>query len=419
MLFVSESEKLVLNHTDAPSVINLGLERVQRIVETIGLGRRLPMITIAGTNGKGSVGKMLADILCAAGHRVGHYTSPHLLSFFERFCVNGQQAQDEEFLCSLQFIAEQVPSGSLTYFEMTTLTAVHYFEKQGCDIAVMEVGLGGRLDAVNVFSSMAAVITNVAMDHMDFLGNTRDKIAIEKAGVGRSQKPIIIGEKKPPATLLPTIEKIGAIPYRYGKDFSITENLGNRSWHYHSAVRNLYNLNKPSIQGRHQIINAACVLAVLDNIDKKWWPGIGCIRSGLHSAFLQGRTQILAGKPTVVLDVAHNVAAAKVLADFLLNMGLFGTTRAVIGMRPDKDYIGFIDALSDKIDEWYLGDISGGVDVQLLFKYLKQKAATVKCFSSLEQAASNAHAVSQEGDRIVVTGSFMTVAEYLQNGRKN
>ncbi len=414
LLFVSESEQWVIDNAGLPSVIDLGLDQVRRITDKMNLGQSLSVIAIGGTNGKGSVGKMVADILTAAGHRVGHYTSPHVSSFFERICINGEQAKNAQFLQSLQAVTEQSAKGEITYFEMLTLAAVHYFEAEKCDVAIMEVGLGGRLDAVNVFDSIATVITNIAMDHMEFLGNTRDKIAIEKAGICRRDKPVIIGDKKPPAALLAMVEKIGASVFCIGKDFKTTDNLSNRSWHYQGISRQLYNLNKPSIQGKHQINNAACALALLESINKQWWPGVGCIRAGFHSAFLLGRTQVLAGKPAVVLDVAHNVAAAKVLDDFLLSMGLFSITRALIGIRADKDFFGFVDTMFGRIDEWYIGDIDNGVCKQTLSKYLEQKGGRVQCFSSVKEAAKKIHEVSREDDRIVITGSFLTVAEFLQ-----
>lgn len=416
-LQVSQSEQYINQQAGAVSAINLGLERVAQVVAEMNLGKNLPIITVGGTNGKGSIGIMLSAILGQDGHKVGHYTSPHVLSFFERVCIGEQPAKDEVFLQSLQAVKSCAANVALTYFELTTLAAVHYFESQRCDIAVLEVGMGGRLDAVNAFVPMVAVISNVSLDHTEYLGDTREQIAIEKAGICRPDTAVIIGEKTPPATLLPAIKKIKAHPIQYGKDFRIEENLSNRSWHYHGTNRQLYNLNYPSLQGRHQLVNAACAVAALEQIeqvDKQWSPSTGAVRRGLHAASLLGRTQILAGQPAVLLDVGHNAGAAKVIDDFLLNMGLFTSTRLVLGMRLGKDFISFIDKLKGRIDQWYVGAIADGVCPQTIKTHLQGMGASVEKFSSITAAAKKAHEDSVDNDRIIVTGSFMTVMEYMQ-----
>ena len=404
-------EQWLAAHARPPTTIQLGLSRLQKVRDRLQLTLPMPVITVGGTNGKGSVCHLLSAMLAAAGFKVGCYTSPHLLHFGERIMTNGVSAEAEEVLDALQTIA--AAGGELTYFELITLAAALLFVRQSCEVVVLEVGLGGRLDAVNVFDADVAVITNIGIDHTEYLGDTREQIALEKAGICRTGKPVVIGDTAPPPTLVAALCQWQVPAYYLGRDFQLT---GNRYWSYCGRRQRLANLPPPALSGAHQLHNAATALCALECLPVDYWPGAGAVRRGLHAAVLPGRGQVLAGRPTTVLDVAHNAAAAAVLERQLFDMGYYPRTAAVLGMLARKDIGAFVTALRRRIDHWYAAcPADGDLGAAEIAAQVRQAGGVVDAHSSIAAAVAAARADSNDSDRIVVTGSFLTVAEYMQN----
>ena len=391
-----------------PTKIELGLSRVELVRQHLSLTLPMPIVLIAGTNGKGSICVFMEAILRAAGFRVGCYTSPHLLRFNERLRINGVMAADKDFVESFQRVekARAATAVSLTYFEFTTLAAAEIIAAQNCDFALLEVGMGGRLDAVNVFPPAVSVVSGVGLDHCDYLGDTVEKIAVEKAGIFRNQRPAVIGQHDPPESLLVAARKVGALLRVTGDDFTVQESNG-RCWNYQGHHR-LSNLPLPNLLGRHQKSNAACAIAALESLPADCWPGVGAVRRGLQTAFLPGRGQVLAGRPTVVLDVAHNGQAAAVLERLLFDMGYYPKTTAVLGIMKHKNMGDIVQALAPRIDYWYTAQPAGGdakaEDIAAAVAAAGQPATA--CMGGVGEAVRLAMEKSGESDRIVILGSF-------------
>lgn len=401
-------------HTTPPSHIRLGLSRLKKVIRRLSLRLNMPRLIVGGTNGKGSVCHLLSAILTAGGFRVGCYTSPHLLAFSERIQISDEPAPDAAVLAALERVtaAARAAAVELTYFELTTLAAATYFAEQSCDLVILEVGLGGRLDAVNSFDADVAVITTIGLDHTEYLGSTRDLIAAEKAGICRRNKPVVIGDSDPPPRLLSAIRRRGARPHLIGEAFNLVDG---RYWHYHGSRHQLANLPPPALSGAHQRRNAAMALCALECLPADYWPGAGAVRRGLHSVRLPARAQVLAGKPVTVVDVAHNPAAAAALERQLFDMGYYPHTAAVLGMLARKDVGGFIAALNRRIDSWHIacprdGDLSAAA---LADAVRAQAAAPVSEYDSIAAATVAAKEKSGENGRIVITGSFLTIADYF------
>ena len=414
---MNKVENYLAAHARPPQEIELDLHRVRLVRRRMGmrLSLRMPLLTVGGTNGKGSVCAMLEAFLLAGGWRVGCYTSPHLQDFGERIRVGGAPAAAAEMLAALQEVsraaAAEIPV-PLTYFELTTLAAARLFAERRCELAILEVGLGGRLDAVNIFPPTVAVITNIALDHAEYLGDTRDAVGIEKAGICRRAVPVVVGDTSPPPALLAEIKKRRAKLHLNGRDFSAV--AAGRFWHYEGRKR-ISNLPPPALAGAHQITNAATALAALECLPADFWPGTGAIRTGLHAVSLSGRFQILPGRPVTVVDVAHNPAAAAALERGLFAMGYYPHTRAVLGMLARKDIAGFVAALGKRVDVWYTarprgGDLSG----EEIATAVIAAGGRAVSFPSIAAAVAQARADSGDGDRIVVTGSFLTVSDCLK-----
>ena len=398
-----------------PRDIDLGLERVEKARAALKLSLPMPTAIVGGTNGKGSVCATLAAILREGGMRVGAYTSPHLLRFNERVRVDGEDADDKTLLAAFDEVekARAACNVSLTYFEFTTLAAAWIFADSNVEAAILEVGLGGRLDAVNIFEPSAAAVSNVALDHQEFLGDDIASIAREKGGIFRRDIPAIVGDSHPPPELLESAEKTGAMLRVAGRDF-VGRREGN-VWHY-LGRRRLYNLPTPAMRGEHQIANAATALAVLESMPDALWPGIGAVRQGLHAAAAEGRGQIFPGRPPVVVDVAHNPAAAMSLEKMLFAMGYFPQTSAVLGMAARKDAAGFARALSRRIDHWFVARPEGGdLSAASLAAEVEKAGGRATACESVAEAAAKARDFCGESGRMVITGSFMTVADYLRH----
>ena len=397
-----------------PKTIDLGLERVAQVRDVLFPAIHIPVITVGGTNGKGSTCAYLESMLSAAGYRVGLYTSPHLLRYNERIRI-AQTDADDAALCAA-FVAIDAARGntSLSYFEFGTLAAMWLFEQAVVDIAILEVGLGGRLDAVNVFDASCAVITSIDIDHTEYLGSTRELIAREKSGIFRAMRPAICGDATPPQVLQDEALRLGADwraiadAYRYQSHVT--------GWDYHGAGTYL-NLPLPVMRGDYQLSNAATAIAALESLAPHIDVPEMAIRQGLQHAQVPGRFQMLPGIPQRILDVAHNPHGAHALAANLAQTVMTGKTFAVFGMLADKDIAGVVAAMRDVVDVWMVAglDVPRGASAAVLHQMLTEAGVVnVSLLDSVAAAWTLACKQAQEDDRICVFGSFYTVAAVLQ-----
>jgi dihydrofolate synthase/folylpolyglutamate synthase len=400
--------------------IDLGLERVQAVADRLALKLDAPTIVVAGTNGKGSTCALIDSILRAAGFRVGLYTSPHLLEFNERCRIDGIAAGDAVLVEQLEAVEAARGSISLTYFEFTTLAVLRLFARARLNAAVLEVGLGGRLDAVNIVDADVAVVTSVDIDHTDYLGPTRDAIGFEKAHIYRAGRPAICSDPVPPRTVLHHAQAIGADLWLLGRDFRFA---GDRQqWSYVGRRTRRPGLPYPALRGANQLLNASGALAALEALATRLPVPQQAVRQGLLTVELPARFQVLPGRPAVILDVAHNPHAAAVLAENLDNMGYFPATHAVFGMLRDKDIGGVVDKLVTRIDHWHVGPTPGarGCTSTRLGDLLrdrgigKTRAATVTEYADIAAAFAGARERATPDDRILAFGSFLTVAEVMR-----
>jgi len=395
-----------------PKTIEMGLDRLEPVRRRMGLYPGFPIVTVAGTNGKGSTCAILEAILRQSGYRVGCYTSPHLMRFNERIRIAGVEAEDEAIAMAFSRVEQAREDASLTYFEFSTLAAVRLFADEKVDVAILEAGLGGRLDAVNLFDADCAVITGIDFDHMDYLGNTRDEIGFEKAGIFREGKPAVCADFDVPHSVLNHARGVGAKLLRIGADFGFSRNED--SWDYRGPGTTRRHLPVPALRGAFQLSNASAALAALDalNLDV----AENAIAEGLSNLKLPGRFQILTGKPVTVLDVAHNPQAAGTLAANLRDMPCNGKTIAIFGMLADKDIEGVVSAMQAGIDEWLIAGLNAprGADIERLRRAFPA-GCVVKAFPSVGEARDHACATAAENDRIVVFGSFYTVADFMRS----
>lgn len=394
--------------------IELGLERVGRVRDALGLSSEAVIITVAGTNGKGSVCAMLEAILLAEGYQVGLYTSPHLLRYNERVRINGFEVEDATLAAAFARVEEARGEATLTYFEHGTLAAWVCFAQAPLDVIILEVGLGGRLDATNIFDADCALLTSIAMDHMDYLGDTREAIGREKAGIFRAGQPAVCADPLPPASVLEAAEAIGAPLLVSGRDFGFS---GDRTqWLYWGPERKRGGLAFPALRGANQLLNASAVLAALDTLRERIPVSNQAIRQGLMLVELPGRFQTLPGQPAVVLDVAHNPQAVAVLAENLMNMGFYPETWAVVGMLGDKAVEESLGHIAERIDHWLPASLPGprGLSGEALGERLRAMDIEVDTtYASAADAYRAARAQAQDGDRIIVFGSFLTVADVM------
>lgn len=400
-----------------PSTIDLGLDRVRRVKDALGLVPDFPLIVVGGTNGKGSTCAYLAAILDAAGYKTGLYTSPHLLRYNERVRVAGREASDAELIAAFERVDAARGDVSLTYFEFGTLGAMARFIDAGIDVAVLEVGLGGRLDAVNVFDADVAVVTSVDLDHMDYLGDSREKIGFEKAGIYRTGRPAVCVDPAPPLSLLEHARRIGADLRCVDQDFSAQRE--DDHWTYRSRATCWADLPLPAMAGACQLRNASGALAALDAIQDRLPVDEAAIRRGLAATRVPGRFQYIAQAPAVILDVAHNPEAARALAATLHGQPVGGRTLAVVGMLADKDAAGVFAALRDEIDAWWTCTPASprARDAQALAAELRGQVGEVPIHvqPDVARALTEARSAAREDDRILVFGSFYTVAAVLDH----
>ena len=396
--------------------IQLGLDRVRAVRDALAYPQTCPLFIVGGTNGKGSTCALLEAVLLAAGKRVGLYTSPHLLRYNERVRIDGRDVADAVLVDAFAEVERARGEIPLTYFEHGTLAAWVAFCRAGLDAIILEVGLGGRLDAVNVFEPDCAIVTSVAMDHMDYLGDTREAIGFEKAGIFRAGKPAICGDPMPPASLLAHAESIGAQLQVSGRDFGFAGDQN--QWAFWTAGGSRRGgLAYPALRGTNQLLNAAAVMAACEAVKDILPVPMQAIRQGFMLVDLPGRFQVLPGRPTVVLDVAHNPQAAGVLNENLASMGYFPETWAVVGMLADKDVGGVIRLLRDRVDHWLVATLPGprGLTAGRLAAILREAGVTAEIVEHASPASAYevARGRAAEGDRIVVFGSFLTVADVM------
>jgi dihydrofolate synthase/folylpolyglutamate synthase len=398
--------------------IDMGLDRVRAVKERMNLAFDCPVIMVAGTNGKGSTCAMLESMLLRAGYRVGLYIKPHFLDFNERARINGEMATDEALVAAFNTVEAQRGDVDLTYFEFTTLAIMHLLSKSGIEVAILEVGLGGRLDAVNVVDADVAIVTSIDIDHKDYLGDTREEIGFEKAGIFRPGKPAICSDPQPPQSLIKHAEDIGADLWLLGRDFNYQGDK--QQWSYGGRSQRRNSLAYPALRGANQLLNASAALAALEVLRLQLPVGAQEARTGLALVELPGRFQVLPGRPAVVLDVAHNPHAAATLAQNIANMGFAPFTYAVFGIMQDKDIDGVLASIAQHIDHWCVADLPSPRSARaqdLVDKLAANKPAGAKpdefsatAFANPAEAYANALSRAGENDRIVVFGSFYTVA---------
>jgi len=407
-----------LSHLESlhPKIIALGLERVAEVKQRLQLEPQFPVIVVGGTNGKGSVCAMLEAMLHAAGYRVGCYTSPHLLNYNERVRIAKRQISDAELCVSFAQIERARGDIALTYFEFGTLAAMQCFISHNVEVAILEVGLGGRLDAVNVFDSDCAVVTSIDIDHIDYLGDTREQIAYEKAGIFRSGKVAVFGDTDMPEAIAVQAQKAGTQLWRLGRDFSIK--AGELQWDFQGKDSKRSSLPYPALRGAFQLNNASSVLAALEAMRASLPVDMTAVRRGLMEVELPGRFQVLPGKPVLILDVAHNPHAAHSLAKNLSSMPACPRTYAVCAMLKDKDMAGVIRELVWQVDVWLVAGIAAprGATAEELGQVVQQELmdGEMLSFATVTEALHHACKEAGENDRIIAFGSFYTVAEAMR-----
>lgn len=400
--------------------IDMTLDRVREVAQRLGIRFDCPVIIVGGTNGKGSTCAMLESMLRAGGYRVGLYTSPHLLRFNERVKIDGVEADDAALIAQLSAVEAARGDVSLTYFEFTTLAILRLLSQAGLDAAVLEIGLGGRLDAVNIVDADVSIVTSIDMDHMDYLGPTREHIGFEKAHIYRAGRPAICADPQPPQSLVEVASTLGADLWRFGRDFNyagLDYGKGLQQWAYGGRTQRRASLPYPALRGANQLLNAAGALAALECLAGRLPLSQQAVRTGLLTVEIPGRFQVLPGKPAVILDVAHNPHAAAVLAHNLDSQGFYPETHAVFGMLADKDAAGVVAKVRDRVDHWHVGPTPGarGMSAAQAAAVLRAAGATsVSEHESLGAAYAHALECAQADARILVFGSFTTVAAVMR-----
>ena len=410
-----------------PRNIDMGLERVRAVAQRLGLHFSCPVITVAGTNGKGSTCAMLEAVALQAGYRTGVYTSPHLVHFEERCRIHGEIVPAGDLLPHFEAVERArtaCDEVSLTYFEFTTLAILHLMSQSRLDVAILEVGLGGRLDATNVVDADCAVITSIDIDHTEFLGPDRESIGREKAGIMRTGRPVIVGDPMAPQSVIDHAREIGADLWRFGHDFNYSGDK--QQWAWAGRGRRYAGLAYPALRGANQLVNASGALAALEALRERLPINAQAVRAGLALVELPGRFQIVPGQPTLVLDVAHNPHSVAALTANLDAMGFFPTTHAVFGAMADKDLAPMLARIGPVIDRWYFTSLptpraETAAVLQQKWNAVQMAAGgrrpvTTSLHASPEQALAAAVAAADPADRIVVFGSFYTVGGVLQHG---
>jgi dihydrofolate synthase/folylpolyglutamate synthase len=388
---------------------------VRKVATSLKIVQGFPLIIVGGTNGKGSTCAYLEAMLTAAGYTTGLYTSPHLLRYNERVRIAGTESGDAALVAAFERIEAARGDTSLTYYEFGTLGAMLQFIDANVDVAILEVGLGGRLDAVNIFDADAAIVCSVDLDHQAYLGDTRELIGYEKAGIYRAQRPAICADPAPPASLLAHIAAIGALRRQSGLEYRFEAK--SEHWCYRGPDWELDALPLPTLVGAHQLNNAAGALAVLEALHARVPVAPQAIAQGLRVAQVAGRFQRIACAPDIIVDVAHNPHAARALAATLTTLPASGRTLAVFGMLADKDVAGVIDALASSVDDWLVctPDSPRALAASALASVLGQRVEPghIACVDDPVRALAAARSRATVDDRIIVFGSFHTVTAVL------
>ena len=403
-----------------PKTIDMTLDRVAAVCGRLGLRFTVPVISVAGTNGKGSSCAMLEAIALQAGYRVGLYIKPHLVRFEERCRINGDIASADSLLPHFAAVEAARGSTTLTWFEFTTLAILRALSLAPLDLVILEVGMGGRLDAVNAVDADCALITSIALDHTEFLGPDRETIAIEKAGIMRPGRPVVVSDPVPPASLQARADELGADLWCLGRDFNFQGDK--QQWAWRGRNQRFNSLAYPALRGANQLLNAAGVLAVFEALRDRLPINAQAVRNGLAMVELPGRFQIVPGQPTLVLDVAHNPQAVAALANSLDQMGYFPETHAVFGVMRDKDIAELLRPMAPLVDLWHVCDLplpraATAADlIALVQAAAGPRKVSVAAHAGPAAALAAAAAAADPADRIVVFGSFYTVGGVLQQG---
>ncbi|MFZ4701923.1 MAG: bifunctional tetrahydrofolate synthase/dihydrofolate synthase [Candidatus Methylumidiphilus sp.] len=416
MRFAKLHEWLAWQETLHPKSIDLGLGRVRKVYQSLLQPACIPFtLTVGGTNGKGSSVALLDAILRAEGYRVGTYTSPHLLRYNERIKINGESADDTVICDAFDRIDRVRNDISLSFFEFGTLAALDLFSSSKLDVQILEVGLGGRLDAVNIIDPDAALIASIAIDHRDWFGDDRENIALEKAGILRAGKPAVIGDTNPPNSLIEFAQANGIRLTCQGRDFGYEQS--DNTWNWNGQGIRLEQLPLPGIPGAHQLLNAFAVLQLLQLITTQRPVSESAIRNGLDSVKLAGRFQYFEGPVPVLVDVAHNPQAASILADFLRTRFPHKRVHAVFAIMKDKDIAGVIEPIKPLVERWYLAPVplaraASESELREVFRELsvdQVESGFMSAVAAFESAKQNAN----QGDLVLVFGTFPLVSEYL------
>lgn len=411
-----------------PQHIELGLDRVGEVARRLGLRFDCPVITVAGTNGKGSTCAMIEAVALQAGYRTGVYTSPHLVHFEERCRIHGESVNASELIANFQAVeSARCQNGaeiSLSYFEFTTLAILRLMSLAGLDLAILEVGLGGRLDATNIVDADCAVITSVDIDHTEFLGPDRESIGREKAGILRTGRPAIVCDPVPPQSVVDHAVEIGADLWRFGHDFNFAGDK--QQWSWAGRGRRYAGMAYPALRGANQLVNASGALAALESLRERVPVTAQAVRNGLAMVELAGRFQIVPGEPALVLDVAHNPHAVAALTANLDAMRFHPTTHAVFGAMADKDVPAMLAKIGPVVNRWYFTDLptaraARAADLAQSWSQVAQGlpgkgGVPVSLHATPQEALDQAVAAAGGADRIVVFGSFYTVGGVLEHG---
>ena len=435
MRFSSLNEWLDWQEGLHPSAIELGLERVTKVFNRLHHTLpSIPVITVAGTNGKGSSVALLESIYQNAGYKTGAYTSPHLLRYNERIHLNGEEVSDEIICEAFERIDQarlnstgfnnsdhdDTEEISLTYFEFGTLAALDIFYREKPDVIILEVGLGGRLDVVNIIDADVALITSIGIDHVAWLGNDRETIAKEKAGIMRKGRPVVFSSPDMPKSIAESANTIGAILYQRDVDFDWKKGMGYAAWDWKSDKQQRTALPHSNLRGEHQLDNAAGVLMVIELLANRLSVNQKQIKDGLLSVSIAGRFECQPGDPMHILDVAHNEASMARLSELLNLQVCGGNNVAVLGMLEDKAHADALAVMLPEITHWYIADLDvpRGAKAEQLANVLKDldRNTKISCFTHVEQAIKTADEAANSGDRVIIFGSFHTVELAMRLG---
>ncbi|MGZ4997355.1 MAG: bifunctional tetrahydrofolate synthase/dihydrofolate synthase [Methylobacter sp.] len=399
-----------------PLVIDLGLERASQVFRALNPDYiKPPTITVAGTNGKGSSVAYLESIYTAQGYRVGTYTSPHILKYNERIKINGKPVSDDTICEAFTRIESVRGDTSLSYFEFGTLAALDIFQRAGVDVQLLEVGLGGRLDAVNIVDPDVALITSICIDHIEWLGGTREAIGREKAGIFRAATPAIIGDPDPPESLRQSAIERHALSYCIGKDFGYKKQAIGWDWYF--ADRQMLQLPEPGLKGEHQYRNASAVILAVTQMAETLPVTEASIKQGLKNVHLAGRFQLIDGEIPVLLDVGHNPQAVRTLAEYVTTVFPDRRIHAVFSMMKDKDIAGVLEIMNHVVYDWFFAPLANprAATESVMRDIFSQSSVTNVSFgfSGFNEAFLAAKHQSQQGDLLLVFGSFFLVSECL------